>query len=71
MAVDDRQLRGFLSLALCRIGKPAIGPLTQRLESSNEILKSCAALTLWQMGEEGIGVMIKNVDHEDTVDKHT
>ena len=65
MAVDDRELRGFLSLALCRIGKPGIGPLTLRLESSNDIIKTCAALTLWQMGEEGIGVMVKNTNQEE------
>ncbi len=53
MATDDRDLRGFFSKALCRIGKPAVEPLTRRLSDANEIISSCATLTLWQMGETG------------------
>ena len=36
MAGEDRALRGFLSLALCRIGEPAVGPLTRRLDDADE-----------------------------------
>ena len=55
---------GFLSRALCRIGKPAVGPLTRRLSDANDILRSCATLTLWQMGETGLPSMIEKL-HDD------
>jgi HEAT repeat protein len=71
LADDDRELRGFISLALCRIGKPAIEPLTRCLESGCEITRTCAALTLWQMGEEGIGVMVGKANHEGDIKKGT
>ena len=64
MASDDRQLRGFLSSALCRIGKPAVEPLTRRLEDADEIIRSCATLTLWQMGETGLPVMVDKFQEE-------
>jgi HEAT repeat protein len=65
MASDDRELRGFLSRALCRIGKPAVEPLTRRLGDGNEIIRSCATLTLWQMGETGLPAMVEKMQKED------
>jgi len=65
MAGDDRELRGFLSQALCRIGKPAVEPLIRRLGDDNEVIRSCATLTLWQMGETGLPPMVKNVQEEE------
>jgi hypothetical protein len=41
-----------------------VEPLTRHLENENEIIKSCAALTLWQMGEKGIGAIVENVQRE-------
>jgi HEAT repeat protein len=64
MASDDAVQRGFLSQALCRIGKPAVGPLTRRLGDKNEVLKQCAALTLWQMGETGLPSMVEKMQEE-------
>jgi HEAT repeat protein len=64
MASDDKELRGFLSRALCRIGKPAVAPLTRRLSDADDILRSCATLTLWQMGETGLPSMIEKI-HDD------
>jgi HEAT repeat protein len=64
MASDDAELRGFLSQALCRIGKPAVEPLTARLGDNNEIIKQCAALTLWQMGETGLPAMVEKMQEE-------
>ena len=64
MASDDKELRGVLSRALCRIGKPAVDPLTRRLSDANEILRSCATLTLWQMGEAGLPSMIEQIREE-------
>ena len=61
MVSEDRELRGFLSRALCRIGKPAVDPLTRRLSDTNEILRSCATLTLWQMGETGLPSMVEQI----------
>jgi hypothetical protein len=65
MASDDREMRGFLSLALCRIGTPAVGPLTQRLDDADEIIRSCAMLTLWQMGETGFPSMVDTLKEEE------
>jgi hypothetical protein len=62
MASDDRELRGFLSQALCRIGKPAVAALTSRLNDPDETLQQCVTLTLWQMGETGIPEMVKKVE---------
>jgi len=64
MACDDRELRGYLSKALCRIGKPAVAPLTRHLSDADEILRSCATLTLWQMGETGLAPMLEKI-HDD------
>jgi HEAT repeat protein len=65
MASDDRELRGFLSLALCRIGKPAVEPLTRRLDDADDIIRSCATLTLWQMGETGLPAMLDTIEKEE------
>jgi hypothetical protein len=54
-------MRGFLSLSLCRIGKPAVEPLTQRLDDADEIIRSCATLTLWQMGETGLPSLVEKL----------
>lgn len=65
MASDDRELRGFLSQALCRIGKPAVKPLTCRLGDRNAVIQQCAALTLWQMGETGLPALVEKIqEHE-------
>ena len=65
MADDDREMRGFLSLALCRIGKPAVEPLTRRLDDADEIIRSCATLTLWQMGETGLPSMVDKLKEKE------
>jgi HEAT repeat protein len=64
LGTDDRQLRGFISLALCRIGKPAVGPLSRRLSDPDEVIRSCAALTLWQMGEGGVQELVEKTRKE-------
>jgi hypothetical protein len=69
MASDDRELRGYLSQALCRIGKPAVEPLARRLGDNNEVIRSCAALTLWQMGETGLPAMVETVQKDEAVQK--
>jgi hypothetical protein len=58
-------MRGFLSGALCRIGKPAVEPLTRRLTDADDIIRSCATLTLWQMGETGLPAMLEHVRKDD------
>jgi HEAT repeat protein len=65
MTGNDRELRGFLSLALCRIGKPAVEPLIRRLDSADDIVRSCATLTLWQMGETGLPAMVDKMQEEE------
>ena len=65
MSDDDREMRGFLSLALCRIGKPAVEPLTRRLDDADEIIRSCATLTLWQMGETGLPSMVDKLKEKE------
>jgi hypothetical protein len=65
MASDERELRGFLSLALRRIGKPAVEPLTRRLDDADDIIRSCATLTLWQMGETGLPAMVNKMQEEE------
>jgi len=65
MKSDDRELRGVLSQALCRIGKPAVGPLKQRIDDADEILRSCAILTLWKMGEDGVPTIVENVTDDE------
>ena len=65
MATDEAELRGFLSQALCRIGKPAIEPLRQRLHDADEIVRSCATLTLWKLGEAGVPVIVEDARKED------
>jgi len=65
MESDDRELRGFLSQALCRIGKPAVEPLSRRLGDKNDVIQQCAMLTLWQMGETGLPAMVKNVQDKE------
>jgi hypothetical protein len=61
MASDDAELRGFLSQALCRIGKPAVEHLTRRLDDPDATVRQCVTLTLWQMGETGIPEMVEKV----------
>ncbi len=68
MASDDPDLRGSLSRALCRIGKPAVEPLTRRLDDADAILSTCASLTLWQMGETGIPAMVEKIQGDE--EKH-
>jgi hypothetical protein len=58
-------MRGFLSLALCRIGKPAVEPLTRRLDDADKIIRSCATLTLWQMGETGLPSMVNKLKEKE------
>lgn len=65
MATDEAELRGFLSQALCRIGEPAIEPLRQRLHDANDIVRSCATLTLWKLGEAGVPVIVEDAEKED------
>jgi HEAT repeat protein len=65
MASDDPIMRGFLSQALCRIGKPAVEPLTRRLGDGNETIQQCAALTLWQMGETGLPSMVEKMQEDE------
>ena len=65
MATDEAELRGFLSQALCRIGEPAIEPLRQRLHDANEIVRSCATLTLWKLGEAGVPIIVEDAGKED------
>ena len=65
MATDEAELRGFLSQALCRIGTPAIEPLRQRLHDADEIVRSCATLTLWKLGEAGVPVIVEDAGKED------
>ena len=65
MGSDEAEFRGFLSQALCRIGTPAIEPLRQRLHDANEIVRSCATLTLWKLGEAGVPVIVEDAGKED------
>ncbi|MDD5142543.1 HEAT repeat domain-containing protein [Methanoregula sp.] len=65
MASDEAELRGFLSQALCRIGGPAIEPLRQRLHDADEIVRSCATLTLWKLGEAGVPAIVEDARKED------
>jgi hypothetical protein len=41
-----------------------VAPLTRRLSDADDILRSCATLTLWQMGETGLPSMIEKI-HDD------
>jgi HEAT repeat protein len=65
MTSDEAEFRGFLSQALCRIGTPAIEPLRQRLHDADEIVRSCATLTLWKLGEAGVPVIVEDAKKED------
>jgi hypothetical protein len=56
----DRELRGFIAQAFCRIGEPALGALRDQLGSADEALRSCSELILWQMGEAGIDAMVES-----------
>jgi hypothetical protein len=58
----DPPTRGFLSQALCRIGEPAIPAIRALLDSPDPIMKECATLTLWQMGQAGIDSLISTVE---------
>jgi hypothetical protein len=64
MKTDDAELRGMIALALCKIGQPSIGPLTHAMEHGDDLLKRCAALALWKMGEQGITALVQNVKDE-------
>jgi len=61
----DPALRGYLSAALCRIGAPAISRLRELYAGDDEELRSCAELTLWGMGEEGIRAMVRSIEEEE------
>jgi hypothetical protein len=66
MGTPDQILRGFFSLALCRIGPAAVEALTRRLGDADETIRTCASLTLWQMGEDGLPAMIRKIQEEDS-----
>jgi hypothetical protein len=57
----DPALRGYLSAALCRIGAPALARLRKLYTGPDEELRSCAELTLWGMGEDGILAMVDSM----------
>jgi len=64
-ATEDKELRGFISLALCRIGAPALAPLKRLAKEGDETMQSCASLTLWKMGEEGINDLVEALDEDE------
>ena len=57
-------MRGFLGEALCRIGEKALPALQELYNDADPVLRECAELTLWRMGEPGISAMVKSLEDE-------
>jgi hypothetical protein len=41
---------------------PAVEPLRQRLDDTDDLIRSCATLTLWQMGEKGVPLIVEHAE---------